>query len=147
MSTDELDEYEDIVDHDEALVTELEDERLLSDGDELADADAERDTTPFDDTRCIYPGVMGNGDDVDVRELRSAGRPARRPRASTTTPTTDRHPGNGLRQAGVRASTSTWTTTNTASGAIAHDSKASAMSASSASSLSPYSLACVANDE
>ncbi len=73
MSTDELDEYEDIVDHDEALVTELEDERLLSDSDELADAEAERDSTPFDDTRCIYTGVMGNGDDVDVRELRSAG--------------------------------------------------------------------------
>ena len=73
MSTDELDEYEDIVDRDEALVTELEDERLLSDSDELADAEAERDSTPFDDTRCIYTGVMGNGDDVDVRELRSAG--------------------------------------------------------------------------
>ena len=73
MSTDELDEYEDIVDHGEAVVTEFEDERLLSDGDELADADAERDTTPFDDTRCIYTGVIGNGDDVDVRELRTAG--------------------------------------------------------------------------
>ncbi len=73
MSTDELDDYEHIVDHDEALVSELDDERMLSDGDELADADAERDATPFDDTRCIYSGVMGNGDDVDVRELRSAG--------------------------------------------------------------------------
>ena len=73
MSTDELDEYEGTVDHDEALVTEFEDERVLSDGDELADADAERDATPFDDTRCIYTGVLGNGDDVDVRELRSAG--------------------------------------------------------------------------
>jgi hypothetical protein len=73
MSTDDLDEYEDTVDHDEALVTELDDERLLSDGDELADDDAERDTTPFDDTRCVYSGVLGNGDDVDVRELRSAG--------------------------------------------------------------------------
>jgi hypothetical protein len=73
MSTDELDEYEDIVDRDEALVTELEDERLLSDSDELADAEAERDSTLFDDTRCIYTGVLGNGDDVDVRELRSAG--------------------------------------------------------------------------
>ena len=73
MSTDELDEYEDIVDHGEAVVTEFEDERLLSDGDELADADAERDNTPFDDTRCIYTGVIGNGDDVDVRELRTAG--------------------------------------------------------------------------
>jgi hypothetical protein len=73
MSTDDLDEYEDTVDHDEALVTELDDERLLSDGDELADDDAERDTTPFDDTRCVYSGVLGNGDDVDVRELRSVG--------------------------------------------------------------------------
>jgi hypothetical protein len=73
MSTDELDDYEHIVDHDEALVSELDDERMLSDGDELADADAERDNTPFDETRCIYTGVMGNGDDVDVRELRSAG--------------------------------------------------------------------------
>jgi hypothetical protein len=73
MSTDELDDYEGVVDHDEALVTEQDDERRLSDGDELTDAEAERDTTPFDDTRCIYSGVMGNGDDVDVRELRSAG--------------------------------------------------------------------------
>ena len=73
MSTDELDDYEHNVDHDEALVSELDDERMLSDGDELADADGERDTTPFDDTRCIYTGVIGNGDDVDVRELRSAG--------------------------------------------------------------------------
>jgi hypothetical protein len=73
MSTDELDEYEGFVDHDEALVEDLEDERLLSNADELADADAEPDSTPFDDTRCVYSGVMGNGDDVDVRELRSAG--------------------------------------------------------------------------
>ena len=56
MSTDELDEYEGFVDHDEAVVTEFEDERQLSDADELADADAERDATPFDDTRCTTPG-------------------------------------------------------------------------------------------
>ena len=73
MPADELDDYEGIVDHDEAVVTEFENERLLSDGDELADADAERDATPFDITRCTYTGVLGNGDDVDVRELRSAG--------------------------------------------------------------------------
>jgi hypothetical protein len=73
MSADELDDYGDLVDHDEAVVSVLDDERMLSDGDELVDADAERDTTPFDDTRCIYTGVMGNGDDVDMRELRSAG--------------------------------------------------------------------------
>ena len=73
VSTDELDDYEGIVDRDEALVTELEDERLLSDADELADADEERDATSFDATRCTYTGVTGNGDDVDLRELRSAG--------------------------------------------------------------------------
>ena len=73
VSTDELDEYEDIVDHDEALVSGLEVERDLSDGDELADAESERDATPFDETRCTYSGATGDGDDVDVRELRSAG--------------------------------------------------------------------------
>jgi hypothetical protein len=73
VSTDELDEYEDLVDHDEALVTGLDDERELSDGDELTDAEAEADDTPFDLTRSAYSGVSGNGDDVDVRELRTAG--------------------------------------------------------------------------
>jgi hypothetical protein len=72
VSTDELDEYEGVVDHDEALVTELEDERELSDGDELTDAESEADDTPFDVTRCAYTGVSGNGD-VDVRELSTAG--------------------------------------------------------------------------
>jgi hypothetical protein len=73
MSPDELDDYEDIVDHDEAIVTEFDEERDLSDGEELADGDAEPDTTPFDATRSAYTGVTGNGDDVDVRELRVAG--------------------------------------------------------------------------
>jgi hypothetical protein len=73
VSTDELDEYEGVVDHDEALVTELEDERELSDGDELTDAESEADDTPFDVTRCAYTGVSGNGEDVDVRELSTAG--------------------------------------------------------------------------
>jgi hypothetical protein len=73
MSTDELDEYEHSVDHDEALVTESGVERELSDADELPDGDAERDTTLFDDTRCIYSGITGNGDEVDVRELRAVG--------------------------------------------------------------------------
>jgi hypothetical protein len=73
MSADELDDYEGIVDHDEALVSVLDVERDLSDGEELADADAERDSTPFDATRCVYSGVTGNGDDVDIRELRSVG--------------------------------------------------------------------------
>jgi len=73
VGADELDEYEDLVDHDEAVVTVLDDERELSDGDELADAEAEADDTPFDLTRSVYSGVCGNGDDVDVRELRAAG--------------------------------------------------------------------------
>jgi hypothetical protein len=73
MSADELDQYEGTVDHHEALLVEFADERLLSDGDELADVDAERDSTPFDDTRCAYTGATGDGDDVDIRELRSAG--------------------------------------------------------------------------
>jgi hypothetical protein len=73
VSADELDEYEDLVDHDEALVSDLDDERDLSDGDELTDAEAEADETPFDLTRCVYSGVTGNGDEIDVRELRTAG--------------------------------------------------------------------------
>ena len=73
VSADELDEYEGLVDHDEALVTELDDERELSDGDELSDAEAEADDTPFDVTRCAYSGAGGNGDEVDVRELSTAG--------------------------------------------------------------------------
>jgi hypothetical protein len=73
MSRDELDEYEGLVDHDEALIIETDEELQLSGGDELADAEAEPDDTPFDLTRCVYTGVSGNGDDVDVRELRSAG--------------------------------------------------------------------------
>jgi hypothetical protein len=73
MAGDELDDYEGIVDHDEALMTDFDDERELSDGDELADGEAEPDDTPFDVTRCVYTGVAGNGDDVDLRELRSAG--------------------------------------------------------------------------
>lgn len=73
VSADELDEYEGLVDHDEALVIELDDERELSNGDELTDAEAEADDTPFDVTRCAYSGVSGNGDDVDVRELSTSG--------------------------------------------------------------------------
>jgi hypothetical protein len=73
VSTDELDEYEGLVDHDEAVVTELDDERDLSDGDELNDVEAEADDTPFDLTRSAYTGATGNGDDIDVRELRAAG--------------------------------------------------------------------------
>jgi hypothetical protein len=72
VERDELDEYELLVDNEELVVTDLLDERELSDGDELADCTAERDVTWFDDTRLVYSG-NGNGDEVDVRELRIAG--------------------------------------------------------------------------
>lgn len=73
MTPDELDDYVRAVDHDEQLVAELDDERAISDGEELADVEAERDTTLFDDTRCVYSGADGNGEGVDYRELRAAG--------------------------------------------------------------------------
>ena len=73
MSPDELDEYENGVDHNELLVSELDDEREISDDVELTDVDAEHDTTLFDDTRCVYSGATGNGDGFDVRELQAAG--------------------------------------------------------------------------
>lgn len=75
MTPDELDYYEEDVDREEAVVAELDDERDLSDGEELADVAAERDCTPFDETRWTYSGVVdGDGDeDVDVRELKAAG--------------------------------------------------------------------------
>jgi hypothetical protein len=74
---DELDDYEVVVDREEAVVTELEQERELSDADEFADVEAEKDSTYFDRTRWVYSGHTGNGDgdpeDVDVRELQAIG--------------------------------------------------------------------------
>lgn len=73
VTPDELDDYEDEVDREEAVVAERDDERDLSDGEELADVVAERDSTPFDDTRFTYSGVVDGDEDVDVAELKSAG--------------------------------------------------------------------------
>ena len=78
MTPDEIDDYERVIDRDEAVVLELEDEHELSDADELADVVAEPDATYFDETRWTYTGCngIGNGEgngDVDVNELRSAG--------------------------------------------------------------------------
>jgi len=73
VTPDELDDYEDEVDREEAVVAERDDERDLSDGEELADVVAERDSTPFDDTRFTYSGVVDGDEDVDVAGLRSAG--------------------------------------------------------------------------
>jgi len=71
--SDELDDYEDEVEHDEELVAELEDEREVSDADEVADILAEPDDTPFDETRHAYSGATDDDSDVDVAELREAG--------------------------------------------------------------------------
>ncbi len=73
MTPDELDDYEDEVDREEAVVAERDDERDLSDGEELADVVAERDSTPFDDTRFTYSGVVDGDEDVDLAEFKSAG--------------------------------------------------------------------------
>jgi hypothetical protein len=76
VTPDELDDYERVIDRDEAVVLELEDERDLSDADELADVIAEPDETFFDRTRWTYSGCNGHTDgdgEVDVRELRSVG--------------------------------------------------------------------------
>ena len=76
MTRDELDDYERVIDRDEAVVLELDNERELSDADELTDVVAEPDDTYFDRTRRTYTGCNGHGDgdgDVDVRELKSVG--------------------------------------------------------------------------
>lgn len=73
MTSDELDDYEVGLDRDEAVVSDLDAERDLSDGEELADVVAERDCTHFDETRWTYSGVVDGDEDVDVRELKSAG--------------------------------------------------------------------------
>ncbi|MGI9052124.1 MAG: hypothetical protein ACR2HQ_05655 [Ilumatobacteraceae bacterium] len=72
--TDELDDYEESADHEDALVADLADEAELADADELLDLEAESDETPFDVTRLQYSGVQQDGDgDVDVEELAEAG--------------------------------------------------------------------------
>lgn len=72
--TDELDDYEEGAEHEEALVAELTDEADLADADEILDLDAEPDETPFDETRLQYSGVQQDGDgDIDVEELAEAG--------------------------------------------------------------------------
>ena len=82
VSTDELDEYEDIVDHDEAVVSGLEDERDLSDADELADVESPS-VTPRRSTDAL--GVLRvRPATATTSTCASCGPPAR----SSTTPTT-----------------------------------------------------------
>jgi hypothetical protein len=71
--TDQLDDDEELGDEEEALVAELADEAALSDADEIVDAMAEPDETPFDETRMEYSGVEEGDGDVDVEELAEAG--------------------------------------------------------------------------
>lgn len=71
--TDELDEYDDQGEAEQALVTELADEAAVADADEILDQEAEPDETPFDETRREYSGVEEGDGDVDVEELEEAG--------------------------------------------------------------------------
>ena len=71
--TDELDDFEDGIEDEEAVVDELADEHELSDADEVLDVDAERDETPFDETRVQYSGVAADDSDVDLEEYEEAG--------------------------------------------------------------------------
>ena len=71
--TDELDDYEDDVDREEAVVDEASDEQLLADADEVFNGVAEPDETPFDATRVQYSGVAEGDGDVDVEEYEEAG--------------------------------------------------------------------------
>lgn len=70
---DDLDDYEGGAERDEAVVAELDAEQDLSDSEQLADTEAEGDSTHFDQTRTAYSGVVEGDDDVDVAELESAG--------------------------------------------------------------------------
>jgi hypothetical protein len=73
VTEDELDDYGREVDHEEAIVAELEDEREVSDADEVADILEEPDETHFDETRLAYSGATDDDSDVDVSELAEAG--------------------------------------------------------------------------
>jgi hypothetical protein len=70
---DELDEYEEGLEQAEAREEEVEQEMALADAEELADRAAERDETPFDETRHVYSGVDEDGGGVDLEELDEAG--------------------------------------------------------------------------
>jgi hypothetical protein len=69
--SDELDEYEDGVERDEAAAAEIDEELALSDADQISDGSAEQDETSFDETRLEYSGAEEG--DVDVEEMEEAG--------------------------------------------------------------------------
>ncbi len=70
---DELDDYEEEISEEEDVIEELAEEESLADADEIIDAAAESDETPFDETRLQYSGVEEGDGDVDVEEYAEAG--------------------------------------------------------------------------
>jgi hypothetical protein len=70
---DELDDYEAGLEQAEAREEEVEQEMALADAENLADRAAERDETPFDESRHAYSGVDEDGGGVDLEELDEAG--------------------------------------------------------------------------
>ena len=71
--SDELDEYEEGVERDEAEAAGIDEELALSDADQISDESAERDETSFDETRLEYSGAEEGDGDVDVEEMEEAG--------------------------------------------------------------------------
>ena len=71
--SDELDDYEDGVERDEAEAAEIDEEVALSDADQISDESAEQDETSFDETRLEYSGAEKGDGDVDVEEMEEAG--------------------------------------------------------------------------
>jgi hypothetical protein len=71
--SDELDEYEDGVERDEAEAAAIDEELALSDADQISDGSAEQDETSFDETRHEYSGAEEGDGDVDVEEMEEAG--------------------------------------------------------------------------
>jgi len=71
--SDELDEYEDGVERDEAKAAEIDEELAMSDADQISDGSAEQDETSFDETRREYSGAEEGDGDVDVEEMEEAG--------------------------------------------------------------------------
>ena len=78
--TDELDDFEDEIEGEEAIVDELVDEAELSDADEVLDIEAERDETPFNEH--ARP-VLGRRPPTTAT---STSRSTRRPGRSSTIP-------------------------------------------------------------
>jgi hypothetical protein len=78
--SDELNEYEEGVERDEAEAAGIDEDLALSDADQISDESAERDETSFDETRLEYSGAEEGDGDVEVEENGGGRPPARRPR-------------------------------------------------------------------